>query len=219
MEIEQVGLYNRSRLFLLTQQPEVRLLDQMRTILPRPGPSQPALYPSVHQPKFNYSELGRAIPAAPIHTVAFPALGILHKSDSSPEMSRRNQISRNLKGQLEKIRHQGTQMLIHLRPWFFIVIVDPCCLLVAFHTEGALSHPHFAYEAETRQLTRSEPGCECYVLHSVNRLRYLMLLRVGCACGVRHCLHITRQPETIYEPGSQHLDNVPRACLTIPSRP
>lgn len=99
--------YNRSRLFLLTQQPEDRLLDQMRTILPRPGPSQPALYPSVHQPKFNYSELGRAIPAAPIHTVAFPTLGILHTSDSSPEMSRRNQISKNLKGQLEKIKHQG----------------------------------------------------------------------------------------------------------------
>lgn len=165
-----MGLYNRSRLFLLTQHPEDHLFDQMRTILPRPGPSQPALYPSVHQPKFNYSELDRAIPAAPIHTVAFPALGILHESDSSPEMWRRNQISENLTGQVAKIRHQGTQMLIDPRPCFFIVIVDPSCLLVAFHTEGAPSHPHFAYEAETRQLTRSEPGCECYMLHSVNRL-------------------------------------------------
>lgn len=78
---------------------------------------------------------------------------------------------------------------------FLIVIVDPSSLLVAFQTEGAPSHPHFAYEAETRQLTRTEPGCECYVLHSVNRPMHLMLLRVGCACGVRHCLHITQQPD------------------------
>lgn len=82
------------------------------------------------------------------------------------------------------------QTLIDPRPSDFLLSLwtRPSCSLVApsiLREHG--SHPHFAYEAETRQHTRSEPGCcECDVLHSVNRLRYLMLLRVGYACGVRH---------------------------------
>lgn len=91
-------------------------------------------------------------------------------------MWRRNKILGYLTRQVVQPGTKGHKSVIDPRPIFF-VMVDPCCLLVAFHPEVVPSHPHFAYEAETRQLTRSEPGCECYVLHSVNRLMDLMLLR------------------------------------------